>query len=85
MAILYSTGDDEMQMGEHLKRTGVFSTPAALSFLVFSMLYMPCVATIFTIKRESGAWRWALFSVAYSIAIAWIVAFTVFHLLDSFQ
>jgi len=80
MVILYHTGEKEMQVGEDLKNANIFTTPVLLAFLVFAMLYMPCVATIFTIKRESGSWKWALFSVVYSIALAWIVAFIVFHL-----
>jgi ferrous iron transport protein B len=79
MAILYNTGEEDMQIGEHLKSSGVFSPRVALSFLVFSMLYMPCIATFFTIKRESKSWLWALFSVGYSIALAWGVAFVVFR------
>jgi len=79
MAILYHTGEEETQMGDHLKNANIFTTPSVLSFLVFAMLYMPCIATIFTIKRESGYWKWALFSVVYSIALAWAVAFVVFR------
>ena len=82
MAILYYTGEDDTEnqhVGTHLKRSGVFTIPVALSFLVFAMLYMPCVATIYAIKRESGSWKWALFSVIYSIALAWGVAFVVFR------
>ena len=80
MAILYNTGEEDMQIGENLKNSGVFSPAVALSFLVFAMLYMPCIATIITIKRESKSWWWALFSVGYSIALAWGVAFVVFKL-----
>jgi len=83
MAILYNSGDEDIQIGENLKKSGAFSPAVALSFLVFSMLYMPCIATIFSIKRESGSWKWALFSVVYSIALAWLVAFMVFSLSSS--
>jgi ferrous iron transport protein B len=79
MAILYYVEDDN-PLSEHLQSAGVFTVPVTLSFLVFSMLYMPCIATIFTIKRESGSWKWALFSVGYSIALAWAVAFAVYHI-----
>jgi len=81
MAILYNTGEDDMQIGENLKSSGVFTPAVALSFLVFAMLYMPCIASIFTIKRESKSWHWALFSVGYSIALAWGVAFVVFKVI----
>jgi len=81
MAILYNNGDEEMQIGENLKKSGMFSPAVALSFLVFAMLYMPCIATIFTIKRESKSWWWALFSMGYSIALAWGGAFVVLKLI----
>ena len=84
MVILYNTGEEGTQMGAHLKNANIFTVPAVLSFLVFAMLYMPCVATIFTIKRESNSWKWALFSVAYSIALAWVVAFFVFKITSLF-
>jgi ferrous iron transport protein B len=83
MAILYYVDDDNSnnnQIGDYLQSADLFTTPVVLSFLAFAMLYMPCIATIFTIKRESGSWKWALFSVVYSIALAWGVAFAVFHL-----
>jgi ferrous iron transport protein B len=78
MAILYNAGKDDMQISEHLRNAGVFTSATAISFLVFAMLYMPCIATFFTIKRESKSLLWALFSVGYSIALAWGVAFMVF-------
>ena len=80
MVILYHTGEEETQVGEHLKNANIFTTPVVLSFLVFAMLYMPCIATVFTIKRESRSWKWALFSVVYSIVLAWGVAFVVYQL-----
>ena len=87
MAILYThqEADDENRLlGDYIKNAGSFTIPVTFSFLVFSMLYMPCVATIFIIKKESGSWIWALFSVVYSIALAWVAAFGVFHLLLRF-
>jgi len=82
MAILYNSGEDNVEnshIGAQLRNSGAFTIPVVLSFLVFAMLYMPCVATIYAIKRESGSWKWALFSVGYSIALAWGVAFLVFR------
>jgi ferrous iron transport protein B len=82
MAILYQTGEEDPHIDDHLKSTGVFTPPVALSFLVFAMLYMPCIATIFSIKRVSNTWKWALFSVGYSIVLAWGIAFVVFKVAD---
>jgi len=46
----------------------------AYAFLVFILLYFPCVATVSTLRKEVG-WRWAMFSVANSLAVAWLAAF----------
>lgn len=53
-------------------------TPAvALAFMVFTLIYFPCVATIGAIKTETGSWKWAIFTVCYTLILAWIVAFAV--------
>lgn len=53
-------------------------TPAvALAFMTFTLIYFPCVATIGAIKTETGSWKWAIFTVCYTLILAWIVAFAV--------
>lgn len=59
--------------------TGVMSTAAALAFLVFCLLYTPCVAAIAAIRRELGG-RWATIIVIGQCCVAWIVAFGVYSL-----
>jgi ferrous iron transport protein B len=49
----------------------------AYAFMVFTLIYVPCLATVSIIKKESGSWKWAGFSIVYSVVLAWIVAFTV--------
>ncbi len=56
-----------------------FTGASALSFMVFFNLYTPCLATIGAIKAEAG-WKWALFSVFYGLAIAWLSAFFIFRI-----
>ena len=94
MAVVYATSDDEAEQLENdfedsdnegristLVRNNM--TPiSALSMLLFILLYMPCVSTIVAIKNESGKWKWALFTVGYTIALAWIVS-TLFYQLGS--
>lgn len=59
---------------------GLGWTPlVAFSFMVFSLLYVPCVAAIGTIRSEAGA-KWAWFSVAYTCAIAWVVSALIFNI-----
>lgn len=56
-------------------------TPAAaLSFMVFVLLYFPCIATFVAIKQESGGWKWAIFSAVYTIVLAWTMAFITYRI-----
>ena len=48
-------------------------------YMLFVLLYFPCVATIAAIREESGRWRWALFTVVYTTLLAWIVTFVVYQ------
>ena len=56
-----------------------FTSATALSFLVFVLLYFPCIGVFSTVARESGSWRWAVFMAVYTTAVAWIVSFIVFQ------
>ncbi|MFC1670004.1 ferrous iron transport protein B [Spirochaetota bacterium] len=57
----------------------VFTALTSFVFMIFILLYFPCVAVLVTIKRETGSWRWALFSAVYTTAIAWIVSFAIYQ------
>ncbi len=52
---------------------------AALSMMVFVLLYLPCLATTGAIRRETGSWKWMFFSIGYSTSVAWVMAFVVFQ------
>lgn len=70
--------DDQYTIGPR-KGERVFSQPVALSFLVFVLIYFPCVAVVAALKKESGSWRWALFTIFYTTALAWVVSFIVYN------
>ncbi len=70
---------DKLRQQQHPDGTRVFTTAAALSFLVFILLYFPCVAVIAAIKNESGHWKWAVFTVFYTTALAWSMSFLVYN------
>jgi ferrous iron transport protein B len=55
-------------------------TLIAYCFLLFVLLYFPCIATIAAIKGETGSWRWALFAAGYTTALAWAVSALVFRI-----
>ena len=84
MGVLYA-GDSENQTTlqerllteTHADGTPVFTPLVVIGFLLFVLIYFPCIATIAAIKEESGSWKWALFSVLYSTGLAWLIAFLV--------
>ena len=56
-------------------------TPAAaLAYMVFILLYFPCVATFVAIKKESGGWKWAVITAVYTIILAWVASFITFRI-----
>lgn len=74
----FESDENESRIAQLIKNN---MTPlSALSMLLFILLYMPCVSTIVAIKNESGKWKWALFTVAYTIGLAWIVSTLVFQI-----
>ena len=60
--------------------TNEFTIASALSFMVFVLLYCPCIASITAIVKESGSWKYGAFSVLYNTLVAWIAAFIIYHL-----
>jgi ferrous iron transport protein B len=52
----------------------------AFAFMVFCLLYVPCVAVIGTIRSETNSWKWAWFSIAYTTGVAWIAATLIYQI-----
>jgi ferrous iron transport protein B len=71
--------EQEYTEGE-LKGQKVWSPLAAFSFLIFVLLYLPCVSVIATVGRESGSWKWAGFVVFYTTFLAWFASFCVYQI-----
>ena len=57
----------------------VFTPLVALTFMIFVLIYFPCIATVTAIGREAGSWKWTLFVIAYTCVLAWIVSFIVYQ------
>lgn len=85
LGVLY-TGDDatdEESLSQKLISDNPaigFTLPSALSFMVFILLYCPCIATLTAIYRETGRRRYLLFSLLYNTTIAWIAAFAIYRI-----
>jgi ferrous iron transport protein B len=94
MGVLYQAGANADESSQTLMKninsqvytTGpmigskVFTPLAALAFLVFVLIYFPCVAVIAAIKNESGEWKWAIFSIVLTTTMAWLMAFAVYQI-----
>ncbi|MEG2514293.1 MAG: ferrous iron transport protein B, partial [Bacteroidaceae bacterium] len=52
----------------------------ALCYMLFVLIYFPCIATLAAIKQESGSWKWALFAASYTTILAWVIAFAVYQI-----
>ena len=57
----------------------VFTPLVSFAFMLFILLYFPCIATLATISKESGSWKWGAFSVIYTTIVAWGAAFLVYQ------
>jgi ferrous iron transport protein B len=92
MGVLYATGESENNTRLISKireqsytdgpRSGekVFTPLVAFSFMIFVLIYFPCVAVLAAVKKESGKWKWALFVAVYTTGLAWIMSFLVYQL-----
>ncbi len=84
MNVLYAhpdeeVGDEELSATARDRIVSSMTTPSAIAFLIFALLYLPCIATIIAIAGELN-WRWAVGSAIYNTAIAWILAWGAYHL-----
>ncbi len=73
------TADLAQMHGMSQDQVEPIATLTAYSFLLFVLLYFPCIATIAAIKGETGSWKWALFTAFYTTALAWLVSATFYQ------
>ena len=87
LGVMYSQGA-KISEGEDLSEDTALQAalsqaiqwPAALAFMVFILLYFPCIATFVAIKNETGKWKWAIACITYTMVVAWICAFITFKI-----
>ncbi|MBW2036527.1 MAG: ferrous iron transport protein B [Deltaproteobacteria bacterium] len=82
MGVLYAgeaEADEESNaLKGALKKSGMTHL-SAYAMMTFVLIYVPCIATVAAIKHETNSWKWALFSITYSTALAWLVAFVIYQ------
>ena len=80
MGVLYATGrKQDSEALKHALLSSDMTSLSALAMMAFVLLYLPCLATMAVIKRETGSLKWTLFSIAYSTLIAWLAAFCIYQ------
>ena len=77
LGVLYSVDEG---MGVNLADRIPITPLVAYGYMLFVLIYCPCIATIVTIRQEAGGWKWALFVAAYTTALAWVVSFLALHI-----
>ena len=75
LGVLYTNEEDIESV--NLSNRIPITPMVALGYMLFVLIYFPCVATLAAIKQESGSWKWAFFAALYTTALAWGVAFIV--------
>ena len=83
LGVAYSLGEVDPEHSQSLSKR-LAAEPAwnplkAFTLMIFVMVYAPCLATVVMIRKETGTWRWALFSVGYNTLIAYLLALAVFQ------
>lgn len=77
LGVLYGTGEEEGSLTQALLADPSLGPVTALALMAFVLLYIPCLATLAVMKKETGSWKWTVFSVAYGITVAYLVAFII--------
>ena len=88
LGVLYSENDSDetLTLSQRISQpnpaTGTpdFTPLVALTFMVFVLLYFPCIASVVAVIKESGSWKWGAFTVIYNTCVAWIFAFIVYQI-----
>jgi ferrous iron transport protein B len=93
MGVLYQVSDEadvnqpliekiQTQRHQYGPREGelVFTPAVALAFLVFVLIYFPCIAVVAAVKKETGGWKWALFLAVYTTVLAYVLSLATFKI-----
>lgn len=78
LGVLYTNENDvdTVDLSERIPITPL----VAYGYMLFVLIYFPCIATLAAIKQESGGWKWAIFAATYTTILAWLVAFGVYQI-----
>ncbi|MFI3267026.1 MAG: ferrous iron transport protein B, partial [Rikenellaceae bacterium] len=81
LGVLYDD-DDNAPLTTKLIESNDYTTGSALAFMIFILLYIPCTATVVAVYKETGWWGWAVVSVVYTTAVAWLLGCLAYNLMN---
>ena len=76
LGVLYTNDADAVSLADRIPITSLI----AYCYMLFVLIYFPCIATFAAIKQESGSWKWAFFAAGYTTILAWVVSFAVYQI-----
>jgi len=89
LGTLYAAGEGEGEHNISLREslhttvrqdgTPLYTPLIAFSVIVFFLLYLPCISTVAIIRRETNTWRWPIFAILYTFAVAWVASFLIYQ------
>jgi ferrous iron transport protein B len=79
LGVIYGAGEDEGALTDSLQGDASFTALTGLNVMIFTLIYMPCLATVGVIKKETGSWKWTLFAIVYGIVLAYIMVFIIYN------
>ncbi len=82
MGVLYAVGEEENEESDALRTiiTENFTPLVGFAFMMFVLLYTPCIVALVTLIRELKSWKWSVFSVVYQLVLAWSMAFLIYQI-----
>lgn len=82
LGVLYTNDGnlDDDALPERIAQQSDITPLIAFAYMLFTLLYFPCIATLAAIRQETGSWKWPLFIACYTTVLAWIVAFLVYQI-----
>ncbi len=82
LGVLYTNDGnlDDDALPERIAQQSDITPLIAFAYMLFTLLYFPCIATLAAIRQETGSWKWPLFTACYTTVLAWIVAFLVYQI-----
>ncbi len=78
-AVIFGLGEESEieEIQETIRSQGVFTPLTGFAFMAFTLIYIPCIATVGVIYRETNSWKWTLFSVIYGLILAYITSLAI--------